>query len=140
MKLSARTIIPTVLIAALIAWVVLWVSFTLRELFVKSNARDYAALFRRSLEGKHAYVTGEDLYRFIAFCRERVPAGSTYKMIGLEDGSIEKPRATYYAYPLIERDDPEYILAFKTAGLPRDGYVLYARFDDMSCILKKQRK
>lgn len=104
------------------AWVILWLMFGARELFFKGQARDYAELFRRSLEGKRAHVTGERLYRFLAFAKEVVPEGASYELIGLEDGSLDKRRATYYLYPRAEKKDADFVLAYNRDATRRGKY------------------
>lgn len=94
----------------LIVWVVLWAIFFIRELFVKNNARDYAALLSRTLEGKHAYVTGDKLYSFLLRCKKDMPDMAAYKIIGIDEGAIERRRAVYYLYPAIESDKPDFIV------------------------------
>ncbi|MCX5686367.1 MAG: hypothetical protein NTW09_02745 [Candidatus Omnitrophica bacterium] len=95
---------------AFAVWVVLWAWFLVRELFVKDNIDTYRALLQRSLEGKRSYVTGDKLYEFLMFCKGKMPDHSSYKIVGLEDGSIEKRRAVYYLYPHLESNEPAYIL------------------------------
>ena len=76
-------------------WVILWAWFLIRELFVKDNIDTYRALLQRSLEGKHSYVTGDRLNEFQTSCRNKMPEGSSYKIVGLEEGSLDKRRAAY---------------------------------------------
>ncbi len=121
---------------AFAAWVIIWAFFVARELLIKDNLRDYVTLAGRSLEGKRAYVTGDRLYGFFNFCKANVPAGAKVSITGLEDGSIEKRRAVYYLYPLIESPEPDYILAYGTAAARRDGY-LESAIGEYGRILKK---
>lgn len=93
-----------------IAWVALWVGFFARELFVKNNIRDYTALLSRTLEGKHAYMTGDKLYGLLAYCKKNMPDGASYKLVGIEQGAVERARAVYYLYPNIESDKPDFII------------------------------
>ena len=95
-----------------LTWVMLWAFFTVRELAVKGAIKEYRALLPMSLEDKHSYMTGKRLYDFVSFCRDLLPEGARYRLEGVTDGSIEKVRAVYYLYPLVESDKPEYILAF----------------------------
>jgi len=95
---------------ALLVWIVLWAWFIVRDLFVKDNIETYKVLITRDLDGKRSYVTGDKLYEFLKFCRNNMPDGSSYKTVGLEEGSIEKRRAVYYLYPNLESSEPEYIL------------------------------
>lgn len=102
--------IKNMLKITLIIWIALWAVFFIRELVVKKNMRDYMTLFSRTLEGKHAYVTGDKLYAFLLSCKKTMPSGATYKMNGIEEGSIERRRAVYYLYPNVESVEPDYII------------------------------
>ncbi len=124
---------------AFLVWVVLWVWFVLRDLFLKDNINNYRLLFTRSLEGKHSYVMGDRLYEFLTFSAGKLPAGASYSFAGLEPGSIENIRAVYYLYPLIEKEDPEYILVYDRPGFEREGYVPKAKMDESRYILKKRK-
>ena len=95
---------------AFFVWAGLWAWFLVRELFVKDNIDTYKALLQRSLEGKRSYVTGDRLYEFLTFCRNKMPERSSYKIVGLEEGSLDKRRAAYYLYPDLETSEPSYIL------------------------------
>ena len=106
-----------------IAWVSIWAFFVIRELLIKDNLREYITLAGRSLEGKRAYMTGDSLYGFLNFCKASVPAGAKVSITGLEDGSIDKRRAVYYLYPMIESPEPDYILAYGKVTAGRDGYM-----------------
>ena len=120
-------------------WVVLWVFFTCRELFGKNHIRDYRELLSRPLEGKRSYVTGDDLYGFITFCNKSLPAGSTFALAGIDDGSIDRRRVSYYLYPSIETEGaPEFILVYDDQSAPQKGYSLFASYGDKRYILKKR--
>lgn len=91
-------------------WVTLWAVFFARELFIKNNIHDYEALLTRTLEGKHAYVTGDKLYGFLSSSKNMMPDGATYKLTEIEEGAIERRRAVYYLYPNVESNDPDFII------------------------------
>ena len=97
-----------IFIAVLAAWMIIWISFTAREIFAKGGLKDYRELLSRTLEGKHAYVTGDRFYGFLVFCNERLPAGACYKLAGTKEGSLDQRRATYYLYPHMEKEGAEY--------------------------------
>jgi hypothetical protein len=99
-----------ILTAILIAWVVIWISFTARELFAKGGLNDYRRLLSRSLEGKRSYVTGDRFYEFLVFCNEHLPNGASYELAGIEEGSHDQRRAAYYLYPHMKKKDAEYLL------------------------------
>lgn len=123
-----------------LVWMILWLMFVARELFVKSNIADYRALLSRTLEGKRSYVTGDRLYDFLTFCRKNLPPDAAYELAGVEDGSIEKRRAVYYLYPALESRDPEFILFYDIAGPARGGYEKSASMDGSRYILKKMKE
>ena len=99
-----------ILKALFILWIVLWIGFLARELFVKNNIRDYKFLLTRTLEGKHAYVTGDKLYAFLAYCKTQMPEKSAYNIIGMDDGALESRRAVYYLYPNVKTADPDFMI------------------------------
>ncbi len=119
-------------------WVILWIWFMGRELFRKGYFHDYKALITRSLEGKRSYVTGDGFYAFLTFCNKNLPSEANYRWIGLEDGSLEKRRATYYLYPHMERQDANFILVYDERYAAPSGYELFARLDKTGYILKKR--
>ena len=96
-----------------IVWVAMWIGFFARELFVKNNIRDYTALLSRTLEGKHAYVTGDKLYSFLVDCKKRMPPSATYKITGIEEGELDSRRAVYYLYPNVISSEPDFIIDMK---------------------------
>ena len=100
----------TVVKILFIVWIALWIGFLARELFIKNNLRDYTALLSRTLEGKHAYVTGDKLYGFLAYCKKNMPDDATYKITGIDGGAIERRRAVYYLYPAVENSEPDFII------------------------------
>lgn len=126
-----------ILIALFLAWVVLWAFFTVRELVAKGQLKEYKALLALSLEGKYSRITGKELYELIALANNIMPPGSTYKLVGLEEGSLEKRRATYYLYPALEVEDPGYIIVYNMPGYKAEGYIELQKLDDVRVILKK---
>lgn len=126
------------IVATLFAvWVILWAAFFARELFVKGAMADYRALLLRTLEGKRSYVTGDRLYEFLIFCRDKAPKGSLYAIEGLDEGSIERRRAAYYLYPLIESPRADLVFVYDKVGAARTGYEIFAGLDESRYILKK---
>jgi hypothetical protein len=123
---------------AFLVWTVLWVWFVVRDLFLKDNFNSYRILLARSLDGKHSYVTGDRLYELLKFASGKIPAGSSYNFAGLEQDSIENKRAIYYLYPLIEKEDPEYILVYDKPGFEKKGYVLMEKMDESRYILRRK--
>ena len=44
------------------------------------------------------------------FCKNKMPDRSNYKIVGLDEGSLDRRRAAYYLYPDLEAGSPAYIL------------------------------
>ena len=99
-----------ILKALFILWIVLWIGFLARELFVKNNIRDYKNLLTRTLEGKHSYVTGDRLYDFLTYCKTMMPENSAYNIVGMDEGALESRKAVYYLYPNVKTADPDFII------------------------------
>ncbi|MDD5496476.1 MAG: hypothetical protein PHP46_05200 [Candidatus Omnitrophica bacterium] len=126
--------------AALAVWIVFWVLFLVRPLFKKGLLGEYAALSVLSGEERRGRVTGEELYGFIKFCRAALPEYSTYKIVGLEHDSLEHRRLRYYLYPDAEKEDPEFILVYKTGDFKSDGYRVFKTLDAEKYILRLSKK
>lgn len=126
-----------ILILLLIAWTILWIFFEGRELVYKKNINDYMALAGMTPEEARSYVTGRELYEFIAFCRKSLPRSASYRFTGIEEGSLDHRRAVYYMYPCIEKDPAEYVLVFGTPYSARADEKMFARLDDKRYIIKK---
>jgi hypothetical protein len=121
----------------LAAWIIIWVIFLIRPYFKKGILSEYTSLLKLSTEEKRAHITGEELYAFMKFCKDSVKEPATYRMIGIEDYSIEHRRLRYYLYPFIEKEDPEYLFVYKTKGFSRQGYRMFKRVDAETYILRK---
>lgn len=120
-----------------IIWVTLWLVFGVREVFFKTNFNDYKTLMTRSSDGKRSYVTGDELYSFIEFCRASTPESSSYRIEGIKKGELDLRRAVYYLYPRVEKSEPDYILVYKKPGFAFNGYEPYKNIDESKFILKK---
>lgn len=124
-----------------IAWVAMWLLFTIRGPFVKGYVSEYRQLLSRSLEGKRSFMTGDRIYEFIVFCGKNMPQGSSYEIIGMEKKDIdpiEKRRAVYYLYPNMEAKNPDFILVYDEPGFAKAGYAVFLRLDGTRYILKRQ--
>lgn len=122
-----------------IAWVFIWLLFLVRGL-IKGEAKHYKNLFGRSLEEKRAYVTGEEFYRFILFCKEVIPEDSDCKVEAEYDDSMDYFRFAYYIYPSLRNlDNPEYIACYKMK-FSKGGYRKIASLNNDKYILKRSWK
>lgn len=123
-------------IIILIIWVVFWINFTARDLFKKGLLKDYKILISKSYEGKVSYTYGDDFFDLLKFSKGNIPNASTYKFIGIEEGSLESRRGIYYLYPLIQSKTPDYIIAYNVKKqIP--GYRVFKKLDNNRFILKR---
>jgi len=121
-------------------WVILWISFLIREVFVKGGLRDYNILFGRSLEGKRSYVTGDKFYKFLVFCNDKLPDGAAYRWAKTDKTDHARRRSTYYLYPHLEAEAADFLLVFDEPFSVSSGYELFSKSDDTQYILKKKKK
>ena len=122
----------------LILWIALWIFFMAKNLFIKGTLHDYNILLSRSTEGRRSYVTGDRFYEFLTFCNNNVPKGATYRLIGVDDESIERRRAVYYLYPHLEKLNPDFILIYNGSNAALKGYDLFATLDNDRYIMRKK--
>lgn len=121
----------------LAAWVIIWAVFLIRPFFAKGILTEYSVLLKLSSEGKRAYVTGPRLYEFIKFCKTFLKSRSTYKVIGVEDLSLDHRRVRYYLYPNLENRSADFILVYKVKDFQQSGYKMFKILDSERYILKK---
>jgi hypothetical protein len=124
---------------AFAVWIFLWAWFLVRGLFLKGEGSSYRILFSRSLEGKRSYITGDKLYELIKFAEVSIPAGATYKIIGIDDGSIEDKRAVYYLYPRMKDEKADYIVIYGEPQYKNASYKICAKLDGSRFILKRKK-
>lgn len=120
-------------------WIILWISFNLREIVAKGNMRDYKVLAQMSSEGKRAYVTGNDLYEFLVFCNDKLPEGASYQWVKTDKADHARRRATYYLYPHLEKEDADFILVFNEPFSIQSDYEIFSKLDDARYILKRKK-
>jgi hypothetical protein len=120
-------------------WLCLWPVF----FFVpnkKGEYKDFLALVGKDLEGKRAYLLGQDYYDYIRFCRDKVPPEATYRFSGMPLYAVQEVRAIYYLWPLkaVEKDN-EYYFVYGDFELPDTsvGWEKVAQYSDKAYILKR---
>ena len=64
--------------------------------------------------------------------------GASYSLDGIEDATIDKPRAADYLYHRIASPDDDFIFVDKSPNFTRQGYVVFMKLDDTRYILKKR--
>ena len=126
------------------AWIALWINFVARDLVKKGDWHDYLMLLGKNAEYKRSYTYGDDFYAFLRFAKYLIPPEAKYEFVGLAnpfggDPILDYRRGVYYLYPLLESNDPDYVLVYKLPDYERKGFNLYAGFNEGSFILKKER-
>lgn len=119
-------------------WIILWINFIIRDLFVRGTFYDYVSLIKRNENERRAYVYGDDFYQFLEFSKRELPSYATYDLISVEDLSLKYRRAVYYLYPLLESRAAEYLLVYNKSEYSNLHYRLFARHDDTGVILRKK--
>lgn len=117
-------------------WIILWLLFIIRPLFKQKYLEQYIKLIGKPLEERRAYVYKEELYDFLKFCQIHIPLGSTYKLVGLKEDSVDKVRAVYYLYPnIINLLEPQFILVFNLKNYREPAYRIYTLMNEANYIL-----
>lgn len=118
-------------------WIIIWISFIIRPLFKQSYLKQYFSLIGRSLEKRRSYIYGEDLYAFLNYCLKNLPSSSTYKLVGLKSDSIDYARASYYLYPYLKNENPQFILVYGLRDVKEFGYSIFSSMNERNFILKR---
>lgn len=104
-----------------------------------SSAEDlanYRQVKSLSLEQKHAYIIGKELYDFLLFCETKLPPRQKVSLIANFKGySYYKFR--YYLYPHRISADADYIIVYNNKSFYKEGYSTFAQFDETSRILRR---
>ena len=134
---SLINMIKKILKILFVVWIILWVNFIIRDLFVRGYFEDYKNLAKKNAEEKRSYAYGDYLFNFLEFSKKSLPEGANFGLVGIDELSLDGRRSIYYLYPYVKRDNPNFILVFKKAGFRKNGYKLYRKLDNASFILKR---
>jgi hypothetical protein len=118
-------------------WLPVWVFFLAWPLR-KDPARlaNTLKLIRADTEARRASAYGEEFYTFLRFCKDRLPADSTFRLVGVDYASIDKVRAFYFLYPNLVSEHSQFILVYRTPTYREDNTHAYARLNEGSFILR----
>ena len=122
---------------AIIAWIVIWVNFITRDLFVKGHFKEYKTLALQNSRGKASFTYGKRLFDFLNFFKENLPQSAEYDFAGINELSLAGRRAIYYLYPHTKKRNAEYLLVFEKPGFERNGFKLFKKLDGSRFILKR---
>jgi len=134
-KIKSKVIFKIVFIS----WVIIWLIFLIRG-FAKGELKDYKFLWGKTLEEKRAYVTGEEFYKFILFCKRIIPEDSDYTVFANYDATMDYYRFAYYIYPSLRNlYNPEYVACYKV-NVSRPGYEYVASLGEDKYVLRKIKR
>jgi hypothetical protein len=118
-------------------WLVVWVFFLVRPFSLnKSSLVEYLELAKGDFETRRRIAYGTDFYQFLNFCKDRIPEDSRFQLVGLESESVERVRASYYLYPRLSSEKPDYILVYKAPWFRQKNAIPFASLDQESFILR----
>lgn len=101
-----------------------------------ARLRTTLALLQGSVEDRRAVAYGSDLHQFLQFCKEKLPPGSTFRLVGIDDASIEKVRAFYFLFPCLVSKQAEYILVYNNPTYREGDARLFAALNPSRFILR----
>ena len=127
-----------ILKAIIAVWVLLWLLFLVRE-DKDGQYRELGYLYTHDYADKVSYLAGEDVFSFLVFCRESLPAGSTYELAGFKEFSIDKVRMRYFLWPLRgTEEDADFVIVYGESKVPL-GYKKYKQHDNGFIAVKRGR-
>jgi hypothetical protein len=119
-------------------WLTLWVFFLVRE-DKDGQYKTLKFLYTHNTEEKTGYIMGEELYGFLLFCRDNVPAGSTYELTGFKKFSIDEVRARYFLWPLRNTsENPDFKIVYSRKKQRIPGYNTYKQHDGAGYLLVRE--
>lgn len=121
----------------ILIWIILWVVF-----HFMSSAEDlsnYKQLKDLSLEQKHAYILGMELYDFLLFCKAKLPPCQKVSLRANFKGYFDF-KFRYYLYPHHICADADYVVVYNDKLFYKEGYSTFAQFDESSRILKRSKE
>ncbi len=121
----------------LVAWVVIWLNFLIRDLTKGKQLKEYKILLSQDAIGKKSWTYGDRLFELLRLAEKSLPEDASYALSGVDDTSVDYRRAIYYLCPRLKTDNASYVLVFDRPGYKQDGYILYRELDPSRFILKK---
>jgi hypothetical protein len=118
-------------------WLPVWIFFLVWPL--RKDPARFASTFhlvRANTEARRAAAYGEEFDAFLRFCKEKLPAGSTFRLVGIDYASIDKVRAFYFLYPNLVAEHARFILVYRSPGYREGNAYLYASLNSGSFVLR----
>lgn len=118
-------------------WIPIWLFFLAWPIRKDpSKLSSAVSLVRADSETRRQTAYGQEFHRFLRFCKDQLPAGATFRLVGVDYASIDKVRAFYFLYPNVVAEHAQFILVYQTPGYREDDAHLYALLNSGSFILK----
>ena len=137
---KSTSTLPTAWRIILALWIPVWFFFLVWPLRRDpSRLLNAFSLIRADTEARRAGAYGEEFHAFLNFCKDRLPAGSTFRLVGIDYASIDKVRAFYFLYPSLVTEHAEFILVYKTPGYRENNTHPYASLNPSSFILRSSQ-
>jgi len=134
---KSTSALPTAWRFILALWIPVWVFFLVWPLRKDpSRLVNAFTLIRADTEARRADAYGEEFLAFLRFCKDRLPAGSTFRLVGIDYASIDKVRAFYLLYPSLATEHAQFILVYQSPGYREDNTQPYALLNPGSFILR----
>lgn len=131
--------LPTAWRVLLAFWIPIWVFFWIWPLRKDpSRLVNTLKLIPANSEARQASAYGQKFHAFLRFCKDRLPPGCTFRLIGVDYASIDKVRAFYFLYPSVVAEHAQFILVYQTPTFHEDNTYAYARLNEGSFILRSQ--
>ena len=121
-------------------WMPVWIFFLVWPLSKEpSRLASALRLMRADTEVRRANAYGEEFHTFLRFCKDRLPAGSTFRLVGIDYASIDKVRAFYFLYPSLVTEHAQFILVYRSPDFRESNTHLYASLNSGSFILRSKQ-
>ena len=133
----STSVLPTAWRLILALWLPVWFFFLVLPLRKEpSRIASMFRLARANAEARRAATYGEEFDAFLRFCKEKLPAGSTFRLVGIDYASIDRVRAFYFLYPNSVAEHAQFILVYRSPGYRESDTQFYTSLNSGSFILK----
>ncbi len=124
----------------LAVWFSIWLFLLMRSGFGPAGLPTCLRLAGLSFEERRRELYGREFCRFMDFCQQKLPEGSTFLFVGPDDQSVQRPRAYLELYPHLPCDRPGYLVVYQAPDYSPPNTRMYASFSPGNFILSTQEK